>query len=59
MISKITIHSAVNFPFPAVPEQANGYDDVSLKRQSLLRLQILLLEPCAAAEGYYFVFADH
>ena len=43
----------------AVTEQAYGYDDVSFKGQSLLCFKILLLELCAAAEGYYFVFVDH
>ena len=25
----------------------------------LLRFKVLLLELCAAAEGYYFIFSDH
>ena len=43
----------------AVTEQANGYDDVAFKGQTLLCFYVLLLELRAAAEGYYFVFADH
>ena len=43
----------------AVTEQADGYDDVAFKGQALLCFQVLLLELCATAEGYYFVFADH
>ena len=48
-----------DFVVSAVAEQTDGYDDVAFKGQSLLSFQILLLELCAAAEGYYFVFADH
>ena len=40
-------------------KQADANDDVASKGQALLCFQILLLELCAAAEGYYFVFADH
>ena len=43
----------------AVAEQSNGYNDISFKRQSLLCFKIFLLELRAAAQGYYFVFADH
>ena len=43
----------------AVPEQSNGYNDISFKSQSLLCFKIFLLELRAAAQGYYFVFADH
>jgi len=48
-----------DFVVSAVAEQTDGYDDVAFKGQALLCFQILLLELCAAAEGYYFVFADH
>ena len=48
-----------HFIVSAVTEQANGDDDVSFKGQSFLSFQILLLEFSTAAEGYYFVFADH
>ena len=47
------------FIVSTVTEQANGYDDVAFKGQALLCFQVLLLELRAAAEGYYFVFADH
>ena len=47
------------FIVSAVAEQTNGDDDVAFKGQALLRFQVLLLELRAAAEGYYFVFADH
>ena len=48
-----------DFVVAAVPEQAHADDDVALQSQPLLRLQELLLEARAAAEGYYGVFADH
>ena len=48
-----------DFIVPAVSEQANTDDDVARKGQALLRLQELLLEARAAAEGYDGVFADH
>ena len=48
-----------DFVVSAVAEQTDGYDDVAFKGQALLCFQILLLELCAAAEGYDFVFADH
>ena len=47
------------FIVSTVAEQTDGYDDVAFKGQTLLCFQILLLELCAAEEGYYFVFADH
>ena len=40
-------------------EQTNRNDDITFKGQSFLSFYILLLELRAAAEGYYFVFADH
>ena len=43
----------------AVTEQSDGYNDIPFKRQSLLCFKIFLLELRAAAQGYYFVFADH
>ena len=43
----------------AVAEQTDRDYDISFKRQSLLCFQVLLLELRAAAQGYYFVFADH
>ena len=43
----------------AVTEQTDGYDDVAFKGQTLLCFYVLLLELRAAAEGYYFVLADH
>ena len=43
----------------AVTEQTNRDYDISFKRQSLLCFKIFLLELRAAAQGYYFVFADH
>ena len=43
----------------AVTEQSDGDYDISFKRQSLLCFKIFLLELRAAAQGYYFVFADH
>ena len=48
-----------DFIVSAVTEQTDGDDDVAFKGQALLCLQVLLLELCAAAEGYDFVFADH
>ena len=48
-----------DFIVSAVTEQTDGDDDVAFKGQALLCFQILLLELCAPAEGYYFVFADH
>ena len=48
-----------DFIVSAVTEQSDGDDDVAFKGQSFLCFQILLLELRAAAEGYYFVFADH
>ena len=48
-----------DFIVSAVAEQTDGYDDVAFKGQALLCFQILLLELRTAAEGYYFVFADH
>ena len=48
-----------DFVVSAVAEQTDGDDDVAFKGQALLRFQVLLLELRAAAEGYYFVFADH
>ena len=48
-----------DFVVSAVSEQSDGDDDVAFKGQSFLCFQILLLELRAAAEGYYFVFADH
>ena len=48
-----------DFIVSAVAEQTDGDDDVAFKGQALLCFQILLLELRAAAEGYYFVFADH
>ena len=43
----------------AVTEQTDRDYDISFKRQSLLCFKIFLLELRAAAQGYYFVFADH
>ena len=43
----------------AVAEQTDRDYDISFKRQSLLCFKIFLLELRAAAQGYYFVFADH
>jgi hypothetical protein len=43
----------------AVTEQTDRDYDISFKRQSLLCFKILLFELRAAAQGYYFVFADH
>ena len=43
----------------AVTEQTDGDYDVAFKGQAFLSFQILLLEFSTAAEGYYFVFADH
>ena len=40
-------------------EQTDGDDDVAFKGEPLLCFYVLLLELRAAAEGYYFVFADH
>ena len=48
-----------DFVVSAVTEQTDGDDDVAFKGQALLCFQVLLLELCAAAEGYDFVFADH
>ena len=48
-----------DFVVATVAEQTNGDDDVSFKGETLLSFKVLLLELCAAAEGYYFVFADH
>ena len=48
-----------DFIVSAVAEQTYGDYDVAFKGQALLCFQILLLELRAAAEGYYFVFADH
>jgi len=42
-----------------VSEEADADDDVAREGQALLRLQELLLETRAAAEGYDWVFADH
>ena len=39
--------------------QTNWDDDVAFKGEALLSFKVLLLELCAAAEGYDFVFADH
>ena len=47
------------FVVAAVAEQADADDDVARESQALLRLQELLLEARAAAEGYDEVFADH
>lgn len=47
------------FVVSAVSEQSDGDDDVAFKGQALLCFQVLFLELRAAAEGYYFVFADH
>ena len=44
---------------PAVPEQPHADHDIPLERQSLLRLQELLLEPRTPAEGYDRVFVNH
>ena len=43
----------------AVAEQSDRDYDIYFKRQSLLCFKIFLLELRAAAQGYYFVFADH
>ena len=43
----------------AVTEQSDGNDNVAFKGQLFLCFQVLFLELCTAAEGYYFVFADH
>ena len=43
----------------AVTEQSDRDDDVAFKGEPLLCFYVLLLELRAAAEGYYFVFADH
>ena len=43
----------------AVTEQPDRDYDITFKRQSLLCFKIFLLELRAAAQGYYFVFADH
>ena len=48
-----------DFIVSAVTEQTDGDDDVAFKGQAFLRFQVLLLELRAAAEGYYFVLADH
>ena len=40
-------------------EKANADDDVSFQGETLLSLKELVLEPCAAAEGYDFKLADH
>ena len=48
-----------DFVITTMAEQTNGDDDVSFKGETLLSFQVLLFELCAAAEGYYFVFADH
>ena len=48
-----------DFVVTAVAKQTDGDDDVAFKGESLLSFQVLLLELRAAAEGYYFVFADH
>ena len=48
-----------DFVVSAMSEQANGDDDIPFKGESLLNIKVLLLELRAAAEGYYFVFADH
>ena len=48
-----------DFVVSAVSEQTDGYDDVAFKGQTFLCFQVLLFELRAAAEGYYFVFADH
>ena len=48
-----------DFIVSAVAEQTDGDDDVAFKGQALLCFEVLLFELRAAAEGYYFVFADH
>ena len=48
-----------DFIVSAVTEQTDGDYDVAFKGQALLCFQVLLLELRAAAEGYYFVLADH
>ncbi len=48
-----------DFVVSAVTEQTDGDDDVAFKGKTPLCFQVLLLELCAASEGYYFVFADH
>ena len=42
-----------------MPEKADTDNNVPRQRQPLLRLQELLLEARAAAEGYDGVFVDH
>ena len=44
---------------PAVPEQPHADHDIALERQTLLRLQELLLETRTPAKGYDGVFGDH
>ena len=41
-----------------MPEEAHADDYVASEGKALLRFQKLILEACAAAEGYYRVFAD-
>lgn len=48
-----------DFVVSTVTEQTDRDDDVAFKSQAFLCFQVLLLEFRAAAEGYYFVFADH
>ena len=48
-----------DFIVSAVTEQTDGDDNIAFKGQALLCFQVLLFELRAAAEGYYFVFADH
>ena len=43
----------------AMPIQAYRDDNITFKRKPLLRLEIMLLEPGAAAESDDFVWADH
>ena len=48
-----------DFVVTTMTEQAYGDDDIAFKGEALLGFNVLLLELCTAAEGYYFVFADH
>ena len=48
-----------DFIVAAMAEEADTDDDVAGEGEAFLRLQELLLEACAAAEGYDWIFADH
>ena len=48
-----------DFIVSAVTEEADADYYVAFKGEAFLRLKELLFKACAAAQGYYFVFADH